>query len=109
MTFSIFKLCLNILIFVDYLEHNSNDIIPRWVEKLPLSKSSLESTWLYHEIGRCYLEMGQYTDAREYGEKSIAAAKEAEDEGWQLHATVLVAQAEGKFKVILTILYTSTG
>ena len=60
-----------------------------------MSKSPLESTWLYHEIGRCYLELQKYQDARDFGEKSLAAAKEAEDDGWQLHASVLVAQSEG--------------
>ena len=68
----------------------------RWEEKLPMSKSPLESTWLYHEIGRCYLELQRYQDARDFGEKAIQAAKEAEDDGWQLHASVLVAQSEGK-------------
>lgn len=61
-----------------------------------MSKSPLESTWLYHEIGRCYLELQRYQDARDFGEKAIQAAKEAEDDGWQLHASVLVAQSEGK-------------
>ncbi|XP_052237350.1 outer dynein arm-docking complex subunit 4-like [Dreissena polymorpha] len=67
-----------------------------WQEKIPTSKSALESTWLYHEIGRCYLELEKYRDAKDYGEKSLAAAQEAEDEGWQLHASVLVAQSEVK-------------
>lgn len=61
-----------------------------------MSKSPLESTWLYHEIGHCYLELQRYQDARDFGEKAIQAAKEAEDDGWQLHASVLVAQSEGK-------------
>lgn len=73
-------------------------IIYRWQEKIPASKSPLESTWLYHEIGRCYLEIGKYSDARDYGEKSLMAAREADDCGWQLHASVLVAQSEGKFE-----------
>ncbi|KAJ8320840.1 hypothetical protein KUTeg_002427 [Tegillarca granosa] len=59
-------------------------------------EKAVDKTWLYHEIGRCYLELGKYTDAREHGEKSLAAAKEAEDEGWQLHASVLIAQSEVK-------------
>ncbi|KAL4217492.1 hypothetical protein ACF0H5_023941 [Mactra antiquata] len=67
-----------------------------WQEKIPSSKSPLESTWLYHEIGRCYLEIGKYSDARDYGEKSLMAAREADDDGWQLHACVLVAQSEVK-------------
>ncbi|XP_060553244.1 outer dynein arm-docking complex subunit 4-like isoform X4 [Ruditapes philippinarum] len=67
-----------------------------WKEKIPASKSPLESTWLYHEIGRCYLELGKYSDARDYGEKSLMAAREADDAGWQLHASVLIAQSEVK-------------
>ncbi|XP_053386102.1 outer dynein arm-docking complex subunit 4-like isoform X4 [Mercenaria mercenaria] len=67
-----------------------------WQEKIPSSKSPLESTWLYHEIGRCYLEIGKYSEARDYGEKSLMAAREADDGGWQLHASVLCAQSEVK-------------
>lgn len=78
-----------------------------WEKKLPKSKSPLESTWLYHEIGRCNLELAasvayeqdrdaHYQEAKEFGEKSLAAAKEAEDNGWQLHACVLIAQSEVK-------------
>ena len=68
-----------------------------WKKKLPKSKSPLESTWLYHEIGRCHLELGEYQEAKDYGEKSVVAAKEADDPGWQLHACVLVAQSEGTY------------
>lgn len=73
-----------------------------------MSKSPLESTWLYHEIGRCYLELQRYQDARDFGEKAIQAAKEAEDDGWQLHASVLVAQSEGKssYRVKLNEIFT---
>ena len=67
----------------------------RWEKKLPMSKSPLESTWLYHEIGRCYLEIGKYETAKDNGEKSMVAAEEAEDQMWQLQASVLVAQSEG--------------
>ena len=70
--------------------------IDAWMEKLPLSKSVLESTWLYHEIGRCHLELKYYQDAKEFGQKSLAAAEQADDKVWQLNATVLEAQAEGK-------------
>lgn len=66
-----------------------------WEEKLPLSKSALESTWLFHEIGRCHLEMGKFTEAKDYGEKSMAAAEEAKDNVWKLNASVLIAQADG--------------
>lgn len=70
--------------------------IDKWMEKMPLIKTPLESTWLFHEIGRCHLELKNFQDAKEYGQKSLAAAQEADDQVWQLNATVLIAQAEGK-------------
>ncbi|XP_077997219.1 outer dynein arm-docking complex subunit 4-like isoform X2 [Glandiceps talaboti] len=69
------------------------DAIKCWEEKLPMTKSALESTWLYHEIGRCYLELGKFDEALEYGEKSKSAAEEADDQVWQLNASVLIAQS----------------
>ncbi|ELU16005.1 hypothetical protein CAPTEDRAFT_154109 [Capitella teleta] len=75
---------------------NFEKAIEVWEEKLPMSKSSLESTWLYHEIGRCYLEMSDNQKAKDYGEKSLSAAEEASDDVWQLNACVLIAQSEVK-------------
>lgn len=66
-----------------------------WTEKIPLVKTSLENTWLSHEIGRCYLELEKYHKAKEFGEKSLAAGEECGDEVWQLNANVLIAQAQG--------------
>lgn len=34
-------------------------------------------------------------EAKKFGEKSLEEAKNAEDDVWQLNASVLVAQAEG--------------
>ena len=73
--------------------------IDSWTNKLPLSKSALESTWLFHEIGRSHLELQNYQDAKEFGQRSLAAAHEAEDEVWELNATVLVSQAEGRYNI----------
>jgi len=67
-----------------------------WTTKLPMAGNALEKTWLYHEIGRCHLEIGNHTEAKENGEKSQAAAEEAADDMWKLNATVLIAQAEVK-------------
>ena len=39
---------------------NFDKAIESWETKLPMAKSSLETTWLYHEIGRCNLELGKY-------------------------------------------------
>ncbi|XP_072742141.1 outer dynein arm-docking complex subunit 4 [Ciconia boyciana] len=72
--------------------------IDTWEEKIPMAKSSLEKTWLFHEIGRCYLELNKAEAAQNYGEKSLQSADEEGDVEWQLHATVLVAQAQVKLK-----------
>ncbi|XP_022413833.1 tetratricopeptide repeat protein 25 isoform X2 [Delphinapterus leucas] len=68
--------------------------IDTWEEKIPLAKSTLEKTWLFHEIGRCYLELDQAWQAQNYGEKSQQCAEEEGDIEWQLNASVLVAQAQ---------------
>nr|XP_047909122.1 outer dynein arm-docking complex subunit 4 isoform X3 [Anser cygnoides] len=74
------------------------EAIDTWEEKIPMAKSSLEKTWLFHEIGRCYLELDKAEAARNYGEKSLQSADEEGDVEWQLHASVLVAQAQEKLK-----------
>lgn len=71
-------------------------LFPRWEEKIPLAKTTLEKTWLFHEIGRCYLELDQAWQAQSYGEKSQQYAEEEGDLEWQLNASVLVAQAQGR-------------
>ncbi|KAG8512904.1 Tetratricopeptide repeat protein 25 [Galemys pyrenaicus] len=70
--------------------------IDTWEEKIPLAKTTLEKTWLFHEIGRCYLELDQAWQAQNYGEKSQQCAEEEGDIEWQLNASVLVAQAQVK-------------
>ena len=106
-----FLICFNILVTREDKEAKSRALdnlgrlyakqgeytkaIDAWMEKLPFCKSVLESTWLYHEIGRCHLELKYYQDAKEFGQKSLAAAEQADDKVWQLNATVLVGQAEG--------------
>lgn len=70
--------------------------VSNWTEKIPLLRSPMESAWLYHEIGRCYIELLDHEQARDFGEKSLAASQEAEDQVWELNASVLIAQAQVK-------------
>lgn len=67
-----------------------------WEQKLPLATNDIEKAWLFHEIGRCYLELGHNEKACDYGNKSLDAAKAINDEIWQLNAIVLIAQSEAK-------------
>lgn len=79
--------------------------VPRWEEKIPLAKTTLEKTWLFHEIGRCYLELDQAWQAQHYGEKSQQCAEEEGDIEWQLNASVLVAQAQGRGSGRITLAF----
>ncbi|KFQ40735.1 Tetratricopeptide repeat protein 25, partial [Mesitornis unicolor] len=72
--------------------------IDTWEQKIPMAKSSLEKTWLFHEIGRCCLELNKGEAAQNYGQKSLQSADVEGDVEWQLHATILVAQAQVKLK-----------
>uniref|UniRef100_A0A3Q3XKD6 Outer dynein arm-docking complex subunit 4 n=1 Tax=Mola mola TaxID=94237 RepID=A0A3Q3XKD6_MOLML len=65
-----------------------------WEKKIPLVRGGLEKAWLFHEIGLCYLALGCYDNARDYGVRSVAAADEIADGKWQINANVLVAQSE---------------
>lgn len=51
--------------------------------------------WVYHEMGKCYLELKEFDLAREVGEKAVSLASEIKDMTWYLNSSVLVAQAEG--------------
>ncbi|XP_038560615.1 tetratricopeptide repeat protein 25 [Micropterus salmoides] len=67
-----------------------------WEKKIPLVCGGLEKTWLFHEIGWCYLELNRHEEARDYGIRSVAAADDIADEKWQINANVLVAQSDLK-------------
>ncbi|XP_059896165.1 outer dynein arm-docking complex subunit 4 [Gadus macrocephalus] len=71
-----------------------SEAINVWEEKIPLVRDSVEKTWLFYEIGRCYLELKRHTEAREYGCRSLDTAEEIGDDKWLLNASVLVAQAD---------------
>jgi tetratricopeptide repeat protein 25 len=60
----------------------------------------MEKAWLYHEIGRCHLELGKYETAKNYGHQSLEHAEKINDEVWQLNATVLIAQSEVKIGTV---------
>ena len=61
-----------------------------------MSASNEESVWIYHEMGKCYLELQEFDLAREVGEKATNLASEVKDMTWYLNSSVLVARAEGE-------------
>ncbi|NXF13032.1 TTC25 protein, partial [Smithornis capensis] len=72
--------------------------IDAWKQRIPMVKSGLEKARLFHEIGRCYLELGEAATAQVCGQTSLESANEEGDVEGQLQATVLVAQTQVKLK-----------
>lgn len=72
-------------------------MLHRFEEKIPMSNTALENAWLFHEIGRCHLEIGESEKAKEFGERSLDNAAGADEDGalWKLNAKILIAQSEG--------------
>lgn len=56
----------------------------------------METAWLYHEIGNCFLILQQFEFAREAARRSLEAAEEAVEWSYQLQSSVLLGVAEGK-------------
>lgn len=55
----------------------------------------LETAWLYHEIGNCFLILKQFEFAREAARRSLEAAEEVVEWSYQLQSSVLLGVAEG--------------
>lgn len=70
-----------------------------WSKKIPLVTDGEEKAWLFHELGRCYLELGGNEEARKFGVRSLTAADQISDEKWKIMAIVLISQAECKYNL----------
>ena len=69
---------------------------PRFARKVPMCKTRQETSWLYHEIGNCFLVLQQYDYAAEAARRSLEAAEEALDWNYQLQSGVLLGVSLGK-------------
>jgi hypothetical protein len=73
------------------------DAISAFEEKLHLTQHlSVEKAWLFHDIGRCHLELKGWDKALEFGLKSASVADDLKDRRWGMNARLLVAQAYGE-------------
>lgn len=62
---------------------------------------------MFHELGRCYLELGGNEEARKFGVRSLTAADEISDEKWKIMAIVLISQAECKYDLCHHYIFTA--
>ncbi|ORZ33660.1 hypothetical protein BCR44DRAFT_130776 [Catenaria anguillulae PL171] len=69
-----------------------------WEQKLatPFPLTPVERAWLYHDMARCFIEMGQDEDARKNAQLSCQFANEANEQRWILNAHVLLGQVFAK-------------
>ena len=61
----------------------------------PLAETGAERAWLCHEIGRWYLGVEMYTEAVEWGDRTLLEGQADQDPDWQIYGLVLMAQARG--------------
>lgn len=88
-----------------YVKNQNFDKAMRiYSDRVKLAKSGNESAWLYHNWGRCLLEQADFDGAENKGLAAHASALEVNDKQWQLNSKVLVAQAQCKSHLPLTIL-----
>ncbi len=77
----------------------------RFARKTKLVQRPEETAWLFHEIGDCFLSLGQYGYGRDAGRKSLEAAQDAQHRMYQLQACVLIGVAQGEnFKILIQFL-----
>ncbi|KAL8624269.1 hypothetical protein ACOMHN_033992 [Nucella lapillus] len=57
-------------------------------------RSGLEAAWVHSEIGRCLLHLGRYHSAKAEAKKSFHLAEEIHHDRWQMHALILLGEAE---------------
>ncbi|XP_060604151.1 outer dynein arm-docking complex subunit 4-like [Ruditapes philippinarum] len=69
-----------------------------FLRKTPMCASRIETAWLFHEIGNCFLALGDFEYAKDAAKKSLEAAEEAVEWSYQLQSCVLMGVAEVKLK-----------
>ncbi|KAL0273823.1 UNVERIFIED_CONTAM: hypothetical protein PYX00_006404 [Menopon gallinae] len=67
-----------------------------WEKLIPLLTDDKRKAWLYHEIGRCYFEMGKYDISYKNGIESAHWAGKCSSSTWSSAANVLLGQVELK-------------
>ena len=73
-----------------------------------MCSSRIETAWLFHEIGNCFLALGDFEYAKDAAKKSLESAEEAVEWSYQLQSCVLMGVAEGKtFFLIILVFNTS--
>jgi len=68
-----------------------------WEGQLSNARTPLERSYLFHEIGRCYLETGKYDVAKYYATQCLDEAFKIGDQVWTMNGRVLLGHIEREF------------
>ncbi|KAL4229383.1 hypothetical protein ACF0H5_012422 [Mactra antiquata] len=83
-------------VFVVQKKHQ--EALDVFLRKTPMCASRIETAWLFHEIGNCFLALGDFEYAKDAAKKSLEAAEEAVEWSYKLQSCVLMGVAEVKLK-----------
>jgi len=65
-----------------------------WDNLLSITKKTSERAYLFHEIGRCYLETNKPDICKFYGNQCLEEALKIDDHTWAMNAHILLGQCE---------------
>ena len=74
-----------------------------WETRVSLAKTPLERTYLFHEIGRCYMELNKLDIAKYYGNQSLEEASKIHDDIWAMNARIFLGQIESNAVTLIFI------
>ncbi|WAR06390.1 TTC25-like protein [Mya arenaria] len=80
------------------LQKRHQEALDVFLRKTPMCTSRIETAWLFHEIGNCFLALGDFEYAKDAAKKSLESAEEAVEWSYQLQSCVLMGVAEVKLK-----------
>ena len=72
--------------------------IKLWEERMKFDSSPLEKAWIYHDLGKCYLELGKVEKSKECGRLSLEFSDQMGSRSWSAASKVLLgrcSEAEG--------------
>ena len=54
-----------------------------------------EKAWIYHEMGKCFYELKNWADAKDFAEMTLDLAKDSGDKDILTNAQILMGRALG--------------
>ena len=88
------------------LRRNFTDASDIWETLLSAARTSLERAYLFHELGRCYMEMNKMDVAKHYVTQTLEEAYKIDDHVWLMNGLIFMAQIERELLSLIPMLDT---